>query len=182
VWIGGLVLFPCVGTAVAIAIAEDCTFRYDKYSTLPTTTLLLGWAVALLAPLLLAFWMRGRAAWVNLLWAAWAYVLLLAAARSSSGAPLPNHHTFGASLALYFLCALGSVGLVPWGLSEKRNERVNLGIAGFALSVLFFYFDSFMGKIGRSASLLILGVLCLAGGYALEVTRRRLMSRLETGQ
>jgi hypothetical protein len=36
-----------------------------------------------------------------------------------------------------------------------------------------------MGKLGRSASLLILGLLCLAGGYALEVTRRRLVARME---
>jgi hypothetical protein len=36
-----------------------------------------------------------------------------------------------------------------------------------------------MGKLGRSASLLILGVLCLAGGFALERTRRRLVARLE---
>ena len=182
VWIGGLALVPCVGTAVAIAVAEDYTFRYNNRSPLPTATLLLGWVVALLAPLLLAFWMRGRAAWVNLLWAAWAYALLLAAARTSSGAIDQYHQTFGATLVLYFLCALGSVAMVAWGLTEKRKERVNLGIAGFAISVLFFYFDNFMGKIGRSASLLILGVLCLAGGYALEVTRRRLMSRMETSQ
>jgi len=71
---------------------------------------------------------------------------------------------------------------VAWGLYEKRKERLNLGIAGFAISVLFFYFDSIMGKLGRSASLLILGVLCLAGGYVLEVTRRRLMSRMEMSQ
>ena len=65
-------------------------------------------------------------------------------------------------------------------MQEKRKERLNLGIVGFAISVLFFYFDSFMDKLGRSASLLLLGALCLAGGYALEVTRRRLMARMET--
>jgi uncharacterized membrane protein len=59
---------------------------------------------------------------------------------------------------------------------------VNLGVAAFALSVLFFYFDSFMDKLGRSASLLTLGIVCLAGGYALEVTRRRLMARMEISQ
>jgi uncharacterized membrane protein len=88
----------------------------------------------------------------------------------------------GITLVLYALCAFGSVGLVVWGLNEKRKERLNLGIAAFAISVLFFYFDSFMGKLGRSASLLILGVLCLAGGYVLEVTRRKLMAKMETNQ
>jgi len=86
------------------------------------------------------------------------------------------------TLALYALCAIGSVGMVAWGFDEKRKERLNLGIAGFAISVLFFYFDSFMGKLGRSASLFVLGALCLAGGYALEVTRRKLMARMETSR
>jgi uncharacterized membrane protein len=180
VWIGGIALLPCVGIAVGIAIAEGVRSNY--WSPLPSGTLALGWAVAMTAPLLLALWVRGRAVWLNLLWAAWAYALTLAAARSSPFANAQYRHAFGATLALYFLCALGSVGLVAWGLNERRKERVNLGIAGFAISVLFFYFDSFMGKIGRSASLLILGVLCLAGGYALEVTRRRLMSRMEMSQ
>jgi hypothetical protein len=69
-----------------------------------------------------------------------------------------------------------------WGLHERRKERVNLGIAGVAISVLFFYFDSFMDKMERSVSLLALGVLCLAGGYALEMTRRKLMARVESGR
>jgi uncharacterized membrane protein len=177
VWLGGIVLFPCVGIAVVLAMEEGVGYNYR--SPLSTGTLLLGWAVALLTPLLLALCVRGSKAWVNFLWAAWAYALTLAAARTSPFANAQYRHAFGATLALYFLCAVGSVGLVTWGVHEKRKERVNLGIAAFAISVLFFYFDSFMGKIGRSASLLILGVLCLAGGYVLEVTRRRLMSRME---
>lgn len=92
------------------------------------------------------------------------------------------HRYLGTLLVLYALCALGSVGMVAWGLYEKRKERLNLGIAGFAIAVLFFYFDGFMGKLGRSASLLVLGVLCLVGGYALELTRRRLTARMEMSQ
>jgi uncharacterized membrane protein len=180
VWLGAVALLPCVGIAVVTAMEEGV--RHIDRSSLPTGTLLLGWAVALIAPLLLAVGMRGRGAWVNLLWAAWAYALTLAAAQTSRFADAQYRHPLGATLALYFLCALGSVGLVAWGVHEKRRERINLGIAGFAISVLFFYFDGFMGKIGRSASLLILGVLCLAGGYALEITRRRLMSRMEMTQ
>jgi hypothetical protein len=80
------------------------------------------------------------------------------------------------------LCAVGSIGLVAWGLYEKRKERVNLGVAAFAISVLFFYFDSFMGKLGRSAGLIGLGLICLAGGYALEITRRKLVAKMETSQ
>jgi uncharacterized membrane protein len=116
---------------------------------------------------------------MNLVAAAWAYGLVVSAGwmltirRSVSGRDLE------ATLILYGLCALGAVGLVAWGVYEKRKERVNLGVVGFAIAVLFFYFDSFMGKLGRSVSLLLLGVLCLAGGYALEMTRRNLMARME---
>lgn len=70
------------------------------------------------------------------------------------------------------MCAVGAVRLVARGLRETRKERLNVGIAGFAITVLFFYFDNFMGKIGRSASLLLLGLLCLAGGYALGSVRQ----------
>jgi hypothetical protein len=135
--------------------------------------------VAVGAPLILAWFLRGRAAWVNLLWAGWAYALILAAAHSHYFGENGYGPKLGATLTLYALCALGSVGLVAWGLREKRKERLNLGVAGFATSVLFFYFDSFMNKLGRSASLLILGILCLAGGYVLEVTRRKLTARME---
>jgi uncharacterized membrane protein len=181
-WIGGLALLPCVAVAVAVVMEEGYSFWYDERSPLPFATVLVFWIVAFVAPLLLAWLLRGRAVWINLLWTAWAYALILSAAHSHSFVGRQYHRNVGSTVALYALCLLGSVGLLAGGLYEKRKERLNLGIAGFAISVLFFYFDSFMGKLGRSASLLILGVLCLAGGYALEVTRRRLMSRMEMSQ
>lgn len=182
VWIGALALLPCVGTAIAISTDEIFPWRYRQNPPLSFGTSLLGWIIALGAPLLLAWLLRGRAAWINLLWAAWTYALILSARFAHSFGARGGQRDLGATLLLYGLCAIGSVGLVAWGLDEKRKERVNLGVAAFAIFVLFFYFDSFMGKIGRSASLLLLGVLCLAGGYALEVTRRRLMTRMETSQ
>jgi hypothetical protein len=65
--------------------------------------------------------------------------------------------------------ALGSVGLIAWGVREQRVERSNLGMLGFAASVLAFYFSSVMDKLGRSASLIGFGVLFLADR---AVTRR----------
>jgi uncharacterized membrane protein len=182
VWIGGIGLLPCAGIAVAIAMSEGIRVRDQAEPVLPTSILVAAWTIALGAPLALAWFLRGRAAWINLLWALWAYLLVLAASYSQLFLDNRYHRSLGATLAVYALCAVGSAGLVAWGLHEKRKERLNLGIAGFAISVLFFYFDSFMGKLGRSASLLILGVLCLAGGYALETTRRRLVSRMEMNQ
>jgi len=50
-------------------------------------------------------------------------------------------------------------------------------MAGFAITILVFYFSTFMDKLGRSASLIGLGLLFLAGGWALEKLRRRLVAR-----
>ena len=177
-WIGGIAILPCAG--LAIAFANDEVRYYNNNSPLSPSTLVLFWIVAIATPLLLALVLRGRAVWMNLVAALWTGALIFAAARS-------RHYDFRAGYSqslkwivfLYLLCALGPVGLTAWGLHEKRKERVNLGIVAFAISVVFFYFDSFMGKLGRSFSLVILGLLCILGGYALEVTRRRLLSRME---
>jgi len=49
-----------------------------------------------------------------------------------------------------------AVGVIAWGLHDRRAERINLGIAGFTLTVLLFYFSDVMDKLGRSASLITL--------------------------
>ena len=67
-------------------------------------------------------------------------------------------------------------GVIVWGVLDRRAERINLGIAGFALTVLVFYFSDVMDKLGRSASLIVLGLLFLGGGYLLEQARRRLVA------
>jgi len=56
---------------------------------------------------------------------------------------------------------------------------INYGVVCFALSVLWFYFSSVMGKLGRSFSLMLLGVLFLGGGWLLEKTRRKLVQHIE---
>jgi hypothetical protein len=73
---------------------------------------------------------------------------------------------------------VGSVGLAWWGVRESRPERINLAIAGFALTVLCFYFSDVMDKVGRSASLMLMGLLFLGGGWLLERTRRGLLARM----
>jgi uncharacterized membrane protein len=77
----------------------------------------------------------------------------------------------------YVMCALGATGLVVWGLQEQRRERINLGVAGFAITIVVFYFSSVMDKLGRSASLVGFGLLFLLGGWKLEQLRRKLVAR-----
>ena len=138
------------------------------------------WTIAIAVPLAAALVLRGRAASINVVSVLWAWLLLTCANHSWNRNDQNWHRATQFTVLMYVLLAMGAVGVVAWGLREKRKERVNLGVAGFAISVLFFYFDGFMGKLGRSASLVILGALCLAGGYALEITRRRLVARMET--
>ena len=83
------------------------------------------------------------------------------------------------SVVFYFWCVMGAIGLCAWGIHEKRVERVNLGTFGFAVTLIAFYFAQVMDKLGRSASLIGLGILFLAGGWALELLRRRLAARIK---
>jgi len=182
-WIGGLALIPVV---IFTAVNET---RFGSHPHLPSSLKVAGWVVGLLLPLGLAVVLRGRAAWMNGLAVAWAIVLAALAKNverrivageagaPGNGAPPP----FWPELGVYAWCALGAIALVLWGLAEARRERINLGVAGFALTVSFFYFSSIMDKLGRSASLIGLGLLFLLGGWALERTRRLLIARLEGG-
>jgi hypothetical protein len=188
VWIGGLALIPAAAVAVALALEEGSRLNdhdvYDwwlaRQSWLSSGALTLFWIVGLGAPLLLAVFLRGRSGWKLAAWSGWAVITLWVARTSAVWhSDRPEDHRLSTS-AMYLLLALGSVGLVWWGLEERRRERVNLGVASFAITVLVFYFDGFMGKLGRSAGLLILGLLCLAGGYILEKTRRKLVEHMET--
>lgn len=155
-WIGGLALLP------AAAVTS-----VDRWTYLPQRTdVVIAWVVAMLLPLAVAYLLRGRDAVWNLLTIVWTLGL----------PPLSDGHPD--RVAVYAWFALGSVGLAAWGIREARAERVNLGIAGFAITVLAFYFSSVMDMLGRSASLIGLGILFLGGGWLLERTRRRLIAQL----
>jgi hypothetical protein len=173
-WIGGLALIPC-----AASLAESWSWR--ELPAVSGSLAIAGWTLSVLLPLGLAWWLRRSASWMNLVAALW--VLVLA---TMSG--VARHDVTGDLLVplwreagRYLWYALGSVALIAWGLKEGRKERINLGIAGFALTVLFFYFSSVMDKLGRAASLIGLGLLFLAGGWLLERARRRLIARLTGG-
>ena len=151
-WLGGLALLP----AVVFTAFVNADFRGQTSA----------WLVATLGPLALAIILRGRAAVWNLIAVAWTVFL----AAISGGHP--DHP------AVYLWCAVGSVGLVAWGILESRAERINFGSAGFALTVLCFYFSSVLDQLGRSASLVTLGILFLGGGWLLERLRRKLVAQI----
>jgi HAMP domain-containing protein len=87
----------------------------------------------------------------------------------------------GHNWGLYAWCFAGACGLAAWGVYESRIERINLGIAGVAVTLLFFFFTNFADKLTRSLSLVALGCLFLIGGWLLEKTRRLLAGRALEG-
>lgn len=155
-WIGGIAVIPSV-----LALAS-------MRSYISGTTSDVGWAAALLLPVSFAAVYRGARAWMNAVAAGWVGIL--------SG--LAFQHD---SIWVYAWCALGSAGMIAWGIYEYRAERVNLGMAGFALTILFFYFSSVMDKLGRSTSLIVLGVVFLAGAWYWEKLRRKLVALVNAG-
>ena len=158
VWIGGIALLPLGLMLAAGGFASG--YREPPGSALRV----LGWALAVGGPLALAcFLRRGVPAAAFLALAAW----------TIAGSVLVS----GRGAVPYLWSGVFSLLLVAWGVLERRSERINLGVAGFALSVAVFYFSSVMDRLGRSASLVGLGLLFLGGGWALEQGRRRLIDR-----
>lgn len=152
-WAGGIALIPAA-FLVAVDRGRLPEFGHAWFA----------WVLAAAVPLAASLILRGRE--FGLSAAAVGWTLLLA--------PIAQH-----SMATYLWLALGSVGLAAWGIREARVERVNLGMGGFALTVLAFYFANVMGKLERSASLMGLGLLFLGGGWLLERTRRRLVAQVK---
>ena len=81
-------------------------------------------------------------------------------------------------VAMYAVVAAACVFLAWWGVREASRAIVNFGVAAFALTVVWFYFSDIMGKLDRSLGLIVLGVLFLAGGWALEKARRRMVASI----
>jgi TRAP-type C4-dicarboxylate transport system permease small subunit len=83
------------------------------------------------------------------------------------------------NLAAHALVAAFCVFIIWWGVRQASKALVNLGVVGFAITVGWFYFSNIMDKLGRSLGLIGLGILFLAGGWALERTRRKLVTGMK---
>jgi len=161
-WIGGVSLLP----SVLMLVLWD--WWGSARSSVPGTLGSIGWIGAFLLPLGFAFFYRKTGAWMNAVAALWVGVL----------SALTFQHT---PIWIFAWCAVGSASMIAWGIHEFRAERVNLGMAGFALTVLFFYFSNVMDKLGRSESLIVLGVVFLVGAWYWEKLRRKLVARVQAG-
>jgi hypothetical protein len=82
------------------------------------------------------------------------------------------------NLLAHVLVAAFAVFMIGWGMRQASRALVNLGIVYFAIAVTWFYFSNIFDKVGRSLGLIGLGILFLAGGWALEKARRGLLARM----
>jgi len=159
-------------SAIGLMSSGDASVRAalagGEPEQLPMALLALGWTVAIGLPLLLAWLLRHREGWP----------VAVAAVLAGLAVALDPSITLE-RLAIYLLYAIASVGLVAWGLRERQRLRINLGVLGFSLTLLAFYFSSLFDMLGRAAGLIGMGLLCIAGGWLAERVRRRLIARLE---
>jgi len=168
-WIGGIALIPTAACAMP--------GNWSWGSSMPRHLALWGYGLGFLLPLLLALWLRGKGAWMNGLATLW--VIVLAAIPGN----IANHESaLRYSVRVvgpYVWCGIAALGLIAWGIREARRERINLGIAGFGITIMAFYFSQVMDKLSRSASLIGFGLVFLVLAWALERTRRHLVARVQ---
>ena len=167
VWAGGIALLPVFAV---LAAGEREWYWNGHLPPMSFSMHAIGWLIAFVLPLLAAWLLRGQAIVWNMAFALWIFLVGF----------LDSRDVFE-TMTLYLACALAATGLVFWGLQEQRRERINLGVAGFAITIIVFYFSSVMDKLGRSASLVGFGLLFLLGGWKLEQLRRKLVARTAGG-
>ena len=151
-WIGGIGILPLA------AIMPDISRKDFDVPILP-------WTIAVGAPLLVAWLLRKDAALYNLAAGLWVLLLAFTAYRYDN-------------LWTMLVWAIGAVGITAWGVLESRAERINLGMAAFMLTVMAYYFSNISDKLGRSVSLIGLGIVFLAAGWGSEKLRRGLIARI----
>src|ERR1019366_2979675 len=166
-----------VGTTV---LAEYNGAWHDWASTakMPVSLLLFGWLCIAALPLLVA-WRLNRSSVLPVVVILAASIILPHLYQMSPNEYSPRWLYATPTLAAHALVALGAAFLTWWGVQQRSRALINYGVVCFAIAVLWFYFSSVMGKLERSFSLMLLGILFLAGGWALEKTRRKLVRHVQ---
>jgi hypothetical protein len=108
----------------------------------------------------------------------WCYYTRIDTYSYRSG-PMIGHVETSPNLLAHALVAAFAVFLCWWGVRMVSRALVNLGIVGFAAAVTWFYFSDIYSDKYRAMGLIGLGVLFLAGGWALEIARRRILAGMK---
>ena len=159
-WMGGLALVPAAVTWAVVATGLDLPALGQ-----PLWLSLLVWVVTLGGPVILGWWLRPHRFWPLALAAIWMVLDLVIQVQ-------------GFSVLSFAWWGVGSVGLMVWGSTEARAERVNIGTVLLATTLIGFYFTEVIGRFDRSLSLLGLGLFFLVGGWGLNRLRQALLPNL----
>lgn len=159
-------VLAAIGATAVLPLAVMVSFAssHGTYRAEDQTDLLVdigGALIFVVVPLALGWILRRREAWPLVIGALWVRL----------GMALPQQH----DVLPFIWGGVGAVGLTAAGVFDQSRLRVNIGVIGFGLTVAIFYLSSVMDRLGRSASLMVGGVLLLAGGWMLERLRRRLV-------
>lgn len=180
------ILFAAAAVASLLGIVlvlQSWTTWFDQ-AFIPLSTRLWAWALLALVPLTISLFRYAK----SLLPVTAAIALTLALPWCThTWTEIVDHGAWRApfthtdpNIASYILVAAFAIFVALWGVRLASRALVNLGVVGFAITVCWFYFGDLFDKVGRSLGLIGMGVLFLAGGWALEKARRRLMAHLAT--
>jgi uncharacterized membrane protein len=169
-------------TGIVLMLASWVAFSSDQ-TLIPFGMRIWAWIAIACVPLLIAAF-HGHKGLVPIA-AAIAFVIALPWCQHTmteiyhrgDGIQTAYEHT-SPNLLAHALVTAFAVFLCWWGVRLFSRALVNLGIVGFAVAVFWFYFSDIYNDHERALGLVGLGVLFLAGGWALEKMRRRILARM----
>ncbi len=172
-----------IAAVVGVVLMLESWRSWGTMIVVPLHVRVGGWIVLAVLPLFFALFRLGRSLipvgaavvfcgllpWCNRTW--------VTQMHWGNGRTSPNTQS-EPNLAAYALVAAFTVFVMGWGVRQVSRALVNLGIVGFAITVIWFFFSNIFDKVGRSLGLIAMGVLFLVGGWGLENMRRRLLARM----
>ncbi len=177
---GILFATSAIGAVIGVSLMLESWRSWGNQQSIPLHVRIWGWLAVAFVPLLFSLVRFGKST-----------LAVAAACVLSIMLPWCTHswvEHYGNSTYTYtqivpdifahLLVASFAIFLMWWGVRSASKALVNYGIVGFAITIGWFYFSNIFDKVGRSLGLIGMGVLFLAGGWALEKTRRRLISRM----
>jgi uncharacterized membrane protein len=179
------ILFAAGAIAVIIGVVYilESWASWGEQASLPLHIKFWSWVAIAVLPLIAALFRFGKSfipVAAAILFAAvlpWCSHTWVTRSRYPNARPI-SYTQSEPNILAHALVAAFAIFIIWWGVRQSSKALVNLGIVGFAITVVWFYFSDILDKFGRSLGLIGLGILFLAGGWALERMRRRLIAQM----